>query len=75
MCVVGVCRVCSCQGCLRPARIGKHMFAECPPGLQVFLAMLTLWHTIEAVLVRLIVFGLIWIDGDKLFVFKCQVLS
>ena len=51
------------------------MFAECPPSLQVFLAMPALWHTIEAMLVGLIIFGLIGIDGDKLFVFKCQVLS
>ena len=51
------------------------MFAKCSPSLQVFLAMLTLWHTIEAALVGLIVPGLIGIDGDKLFVFKCQVLS
>ena len=74
-CVVGLCRLCSYQGRLRPARIGEHMFAESPPCLQVFLAMLTLWHTIDAVLVRVIVFGLIRVNGDKLFVFKCQVLS
>ena len=70
-----MCRVCSYQGRLWPACIGEHMFAECSPSLQVFLAMLTLWHTIEAVLVGLIVFGLIGVNCDKLFVFKSQVLS
>ena len=68
---MGVCRVCGLQGRLRPARIGKHMLAECSPRLQVFLAMLALWHTIEAVLVGLIAPGLVGIDGDKLFMFKC----
>ena len=64
--------MCSCQGRLRPARIGKHMFAECPPSLQVFLAMPALWHTIEAVLMGLVVSGLNGIDGDKLFVLSAR---
>ena len=49
------------------------MLAKCSLGLQVFLTVLTLWHAIEAVLVWLVVLGIVWVDGDKFFMFKCQV--
>ena len=46
------------------------MLTKRTPGLQVFLAMFTLWHAIyNAVLMWLIVFGLFGVDGDELFVF------
>ena len=40
------------------------MLTKRTPGLQVFLAMLALWHTINAVLMWLIVFGFFRVDGD-----------
>ena len=46
------------------------MLTKRSPGLQVFLAMLALWHTIEAVLVGLIVLGFVRVNSDKLFMFE-----
>ena len=55
--------------------MGKHMITKGTPGLQVSLTVLTLWHTIEAMLVGLISSGFVRVDSNMLFMFKCQILS